>query len=172
MAVGGNFRTAWNGFNRSDVVNYIEECAANYERSLRQLRSENAQLRADLDALRAQCEAREEAPAAEPPAPPAPPEPVPAPPAADELEAYRRAEAVERGARQRAARMEAQVNAIVASAVEKFDAAGADVEAQMSDLSLCLRRLNDTLAQLRLTFGSVTDAFSGIAPQDGGARPS
>ena len=45
MTLDRNFRAAINGFNRSDVVNYIEECSINHERALRQLRDENARLR-------------------------------------------------------------------------------------------------------------------------------
>lgn len=171
MAVGGNFRTAWNGFNRNDVVNYIEECSVNYERALRQLKNENAQLRAELEALKAAQDAAkpvEPAPEAAAPAEPAPAEaaePAKALETAgpgDELEAYRRAEAVERSARLRAEKLGAQVGEIVGAAVEKFDAAGADVDALMSDLSICLRRLNDTLAELRLNYDSMSSALAAV----------
>ena len=51
MSLDRNFRAALNGFNRSDVVNYIEESSISHEKALRQLRDENAKLRADLERL-------------------------------------------------------------------------------------------------------------------------
>ncbi len=163
MAMGTNFRSAWNGFNRNDVVNYMEECAANYERSLRQLQSENARLREELSTLRA-------AQSAPPPAPEPPPEPKPVPAPAppppdltgDELEAYRRAEAVERAARDRADRLSRQMQAVMDTAVQQFEAAGADAESLMSDLSISLRRLNDTFAALRLAFDGASRALKDL----------
>ena len=163
-----NFRAALGGFNRSDVVNYIEECSINHERALRQLREENARLREQLEQLQA-------APPPEPPAPPAPPapepEPQPAPPvptpSEDELAAYRRAEAAERNARRRAAALTAQVNEIVSRAAGQFDASRADVDAQMSDLSICLRQLNDTVAKLRMDLDDTARALASLDTQGG-----
>ena len=66
MTVDRNFRAAINGFNRSDVVNYIEECSINHERTLRQLLEENARLRSDLEKVQAEkaaLEARQAPPA-------------------------------------------------------------------------------------------------------------
>lgn len=162
MAVGTYFRSAWNGFNRNDVVNYMEECAANYERSLRQLQNENARLREELSALKAAQETVQAAPPEPAPAPEVQPEPAPAAanPAGDELEAYRRAEAVERAARDRAEKLQKQLQEILSTAVTQFEAAGADAEAQMSDLSISLRRLNDTFAALRLTFEDTGKALN------------
>ena len=36
----------------------------------------------------------------------------------------------------------------------------------MSDLNICLRRLNDAFAQLRMAFDDTGSALSGIAPLD------
>ena len=177
MTLDRNFRAAINGFNRSDVVNYIEECSINHERALRQLRDENARLRADLEKLQAEKDALEagqpepEAPEAEvtaaPEAPeaapqteaPAAPEPVSS---GEELAAYRRAEAVERSARNRAAALCRQVNEIVDNASQKFESSRGDVNALMSDLNICLRRLNDTFADLRMTFDDTAGAFASV----------
>ena len=170
MTLDRNFRAAINGFNRSDVVNYIEECSIQHERALRQLRDENARLRADLEKVQAEKEALEaqqsesEAPAAEPepeavPEAPAAPEP---PSSGEELAAYRRAEAVERSARNRAAALCRQVNEIVDNASRKFETSRGDVNALMSDLNICLRRLNDTFAELRMTFDDTAGAFASV----------
>ena len=178
-----NFRAALNGFNRTDVVAYIEECAINHEKALRQLRDENARLRADLEALQARqeaaqetvpepVEAQEEAPQAEELEVPTQPEPEPevvpiAPPAsssAEELAAYRRAEAVERAARNRAAALCRQVNAIMDSTSRQLEGSRGDVDTVMSDLNICLRQLNDTFAQLRIIFDDAVQALTTMEP--------
>lgn len=173
-----NFRAALNGFNRTDVVAYIEECAINHEKALRQLRDENARLRADLEALQARQEAApapveaQEAPQAEEPEVPTQPEPEPevvpiAPPAtssAEELAAYRRAEAVERAARNRAAALCRQVNAIMDSTSRQLEGSRGDVDTVMSDLNICLRQLNDTFAQLRIIFDDAVQALTTVEP--------
>lgn len=178
-----NFRAALNGFNRTDVVAYIEECAINHEKALRQLRDENARLRADLEALQARQEAAQEpapeppveaqeAPQAEEPEVPTQPEPEPevvpiVPPAsssAEELAAYRRAEAVERAARNRAAALCRQVNAIMDSTSRQLEGSRGDVDTVMSDLNICLRQLNDTFAQLRIIFDDAVQALTTVEP--------
>lgn len=175
-----NFRAALNGFNRADVVAYIEECAINHEKALRQLRDENTRLRADLEKLQAQQEAALEAahvseePQTEEPEPPVQPDPEPepevvpiAPPSsssAEELAAYRRAEAVERAARKRAANLCRQVNDIMDNTSKQLEGSRNDVDTVMSDLNICLRQLNDTFAQLRMIFDDAAHAFSAMEP--------
>jgi chromosome segregation ATPase len=46
------FRSAFNGFNREDVVNHIAYMSNKHETQTAQLRSENAALRAELEELR------------------------------------------------------------------------------------------------------------------------
>ncbi len=162
MALEHNFRAALNGFNRSDVVNYIEECSINHEKALRQLRDENVRLRADLERLQTEKDRQPEE-SAEPETAPAPAEVPPAPPAAPtelELAAYRRAEAAERAARQRASQLQQQVQEIISAAAGQFDRSGADMTALMTDLNIALRRLNDILAEIRLSFDETGAAFS------------
>lgn len=182
MPVDRNFRAALNGFNRSDVVNYIEECSINHEKALRQLRDENARLRADLERLQAEkdaldqqqeepevAQAPEEAPLQDEVVTEEAPCAEQQPSTGEELAAYRRAEAVERSAQKRAAGLCRQVNEIVENAAHQFQNSSADVEALMSDLNICLRRLNDTFAELRLTFDDTTAAFAGIEMLDADA---
>lgn len=177
-----NFRAALNGFNRSDVVAYIEECAINHEKALRQLRDENTRLRADLEKLQAQqaqehaaaeaaAEARaEEEAAVEVQEPEVQPEPEVVPIAqpssnsAEELAAYRRAEAVERAARKRAAALCRQVNEIMDSTSKQVDASRGDVDTVMSDLNICLRQLNDAFAQLRMIFDDAAQSLAAVEP--------
>lgn len=129
MAGIQNFRSALNGFNRKDVVQYIEYLNNQHNAQLEQLNTQlqNAQetlsrvkaapdttdLQAQLDAALEKC-AQLEAKLADGSAP--------APVVGDELEAYRRAERAERLARDRAAQIYEQANAALADATLKLEA--------------------------------------------------
>ena len=43
------FRTALNGFNRLDVVNFIEACTTSHQQEIRKYQDENTQLRTELE---------------------------------------------------------------------------------------------------------------------------
>lgn len=184
MALDKNFRSALNGFNRSDVVHYIEESTIAQEKALRQLRDENTKLRTAMDKLRAEKDELSEAltvtgasadtqsaaptPDAQQDAAPAQ---APVPPAVhvpseQELSAYRRAEATERNARLRARKLCRQVNEIMENAATKMEESSDDVQTLMQDLSINLRRLTDTFAALKLTFDDTSAAFEDIDPMD------
>lgn len=125
MAVIQNFRSALGGFNRQDVVRYIEYMNNQHKSEIEQLNTQlqtaqealakaggaaNEELFAKLEAAEARCaelEARMEQ----------------NPPADTELEAYRRAERAERLARDRANQIYAQANALLAEATLKIEAA-------------------------------------------------
>ena len=53
MASAQNFRAAFNGFNREDVVHYIEYLNSKHTGALNQLKSDNQTLADELEALRA-----------------------------------------------------------------------------------------------------------------------
>ena len=125
MAVIQNFRSALGGFNRQDVVNYIEYMNNRHKSELEQLNTQlqtaqealakagnanNEELLAKLEAAEARCAELETR--------------LGQTPAADtELEAYRRAERAERLARDRANQIYAQANALLAEATLKIEAA-------------------------------------------------
>lgn len=129
MAGMQNFRSALNGFNRKDVVQYIEYLNNQHNAQIEQLNTQlqNAQetlsrvkttpdtdnLQAQLDATLEKC-AQLEAKLAE--------GGVASPVVGDELEAYRRAERAERLARDRAAQIYEQANAALADATLKVEA--------------------------------------------------
>ena len=141
------FRSALNGFNREDVVRYLEYINAQHTAELNQLRSELEYLRnkevpvcnntelveqqaARIRELFDLCKAQEAtiaqltkqletAPAAGN--------------AEAELEAYRRAERAERAAQDRADQITRQVNAALADATSRVDEAAAMV-GRMADL--------------------------------------
>ena len=144
------FRSALNGFNRNDVVQFIQAQTIEHEKALRVLRDENARLqealtaaRMENDDLRTLNESLNERLLAEPPVAPVPeaPAPIPAAPAAldapmmpaatvvkaaapdfneMELAAYRRAEMTERMARERANSSAERMKAIFSQADEKL----------------------------------------------------
>ena len=187
MAVNRSFRSAFNGFNRTDVVNYIEESSLEHEKALRQLREENEQLRADLEKLRAEEAAAEEKLAAEEAEQAAEEQEAEEETEAEEeevlpeeerpseeleLAAYRRAEAVERAARTRAAKLCDEVNGIVADTQRQLQSSDEDIRALSSDLNICIRRLSDAFAELRLTFDSTTDAFEALDPLEPEEEPA
>lgn len=58
-----NFRTALHGFNREDVVNYIESAALEAEKEKRLLQDANARLQAELDEASAAAEQARQLPA-------------------------------------------------------------------------------------------------------------
>ena len=51
MADFSKFRSAINGFNRTDVVNYVESISLDYQKQLRQLQAEIEQLHTDNQSL-------------------------------------------------------------------------------------------------------------------------
>lgn len=126
MAGIQNFRTAIGGFNRQDVVNYIEYLNNQHNSQIEQLNTQlqaaqeaakqstpDSDLQAQLDAALARC--------AELEAQLASGEQVSVVKTGDELEAYRRAERAERLARDRAAQIYAQANAALADVTVKVE---------------------------------------------------
>ena len=147
MAMVQNFRSAFNGFNREDVVHYLEYLNNKHQNQVHQLTAENEQLRAQLaqrpvedqtalvESLQTECatlttqleealarlaekEAGQEAPAAE--------EPV-VPDISEELAAYRRAERMEREAKERAELVYFQANGVLTEASAKVDGVAAEI---------------------------------------------
>lgn len=179
------FRSALHGFNRYDVVNFIESASAEHERALREqqkelsalreqvrsLTAENDTLRAEVDSLRADADAlREDAAASqslldeltaenaslrEQLAAPAEPEPAGEPePSTSELElaAYRRAEAVERGAIARAGQLYSRMNDVCQSLSSRMQTSEKEVSLLYTELSDCLGRMQEALADVKLVF--------------------
>lgn len=145
-----NFRSALHGFNRTDVVQFIQAQTTEHEKAMRLLKEENARLQEALEAARAKAEklnAQKEALAAELEAakqlvgalaPAEIPLDAPIAPAAsvvaaaptnfDELElaAYRRAEMTERMARERATASAERMKTIFAQADKKLSLTSQD----------------------------------------------
>ena len=151
------FRSALNGFNREDVVQFIQSLTARHDRELADLKEEKKRLQAaldksggEVDALRqriAELEgqlaeantALEEATA---------PQPEPEKPDwnAQELAAYRRAEEVERQSRERAKQLHRELTGLVADASVQMEEANDALEQAMAQITEDLTRLQTAMA--------------------------
>lgn len=159
MAGMQNFRSALGGFNRQDVVTYIEYINNKHNSELEQLNTQlqtaqealakakansDTDLLAQLEAAQARC-AELEAKLAETG------EKTSAK-TDDELEAYRRAERAERMAQERAAQIYAQANAVLADATLKVEAAADGVQSVAQQMGEQLRaskqQLQDAVAAM------------------------
>ena len=129
MTAPQKFRSAFNGFNREDVVHYIEFSNSRHDAEVNQLKEQLefyrkelaaaqaaesariAELEAENETLRQQlAEASQNQSSAD-----------------EELEAYRRAERTERLAQNRVSQMYAQANAAIADTSANLDVAAANL---------------------------------------------
>lgn len=151
-----NFRSAVGGFNRKDVVNYIEYMNNQHNAQIAQLNTQlqNAEealaraqaipkddvLLSQLEAAQARCKELEEQLAAVKAQQP------------DELETYRRAERAERMAQERASQIYTQANAVLADATVKVESAAAGITAvadQVSEqLQVAQQQLQDAVSSM------------------------
>lgn len=182
MADSGRlFRTALSGFHKGDVTAYIEKTALQYrsqlleyEKKITDLQEENRSLQQQLNLLMMAT------PVATPaPAPVAEPEPAPAPAPAPvapaettdwmhlELQAYRRAEAVERHANTRAKELYEKMEDLCGGALDDFQAADAAVKqtidvmmAQATSLEKAYQTLSAALNTSREKISSINKQFS------------
>ena len=161
MSAPAKFRSAFNGFNREDVVHYLEYINSKHTAQVNQLTSEAEYLRTRLDsqapsqeqteliaaleaerdalraqveALQARCEELEKAPA------------VACGPS-EELEVYRRAERTERMARERADLIYRQTSGILGEASVRVN----DVATQVGPMA---DQILDQLSQLQATIAA------------------
>lgn len=192
------FRSALNGFNRSDVAAYIEQISQAHTAALSEVKKNADNLAQDLSssqdallrqsgrvaaleakltqaeqeksaleeklaqaeqALHATEEALEEALSMVPEQE----EEQEQPPAPDyenmELEAYRRAEAMERTAAERAARLQQQLGALLEQISSRYEEAGQEIGVLTADIRTNLTRLEDTLSDLDVIFDEATGSF-------------
>jgi hypothetical protein len=161
------FRTAIGGFNRMDVVTYIETLAQQNQKAIKALQSENDALRRQL-AQYAQEEQAESSPAEEPEADETESDNIAVSVEGlqeQELAAYRRAEAVERAAKNRAARLKDSMDDIFSEALSRFSSTGGDAAALCEDLSASYTRLQDALAEMRLIYEQASTQLQALQDQ-------
>ena len=184
MTYTDNFRTAMRGFNRTDVVQFIQRLTAEHEKELRALREENERLTNALDAAQTDLQAAvdekavledqllalreqpEEAESAVPDvldAPIAPAEAVSTPAGANltelELAAYRRAEMAERLARERAAAADEQMKALFAQSREKLTLATGDFATMLEAFQTNFDQLRQVIQSAQ---GVLTESGDGL----------
>ena len=190
MADFSKLRSSLNGFHRSDVVNYIESLCAEHRTAMQALQKENAaltqqleQMQLDLDARDARDaelqqqlsdtqtalesteaaldeamvmlteeQAKEEAAVQQ------------ADYAAMELEAYRRAEAMERASTERASRMNQQLSDLLDQISGRYEQTGQEIQVLTEDIRINLKRLEEALSDLDVIFEETTQTFDSIDP--------
>lgn len=191
MADFSKFRTSLNGFNRADVTNYIETLCAEHRRTLAQAQAESEDLRKQLEAsqsaldlqieksqtLEAKLEETETAlqsteaaldeamsmlvePAEEAPAEETPDY------SSMELEAYRRAEAMERLSAERTAKLNQQLNELLDHVASRYEQTGTEIQALTEDIRINLKRLEESLSDLDVIFDETTQTFSELDTSD------
>lgn len=174
MAEFSRFRSSIGGFHRTDVSNYIEALCTEHEKALKQERQAREALQQQLeaarqalqreqeetrqlqDALRETEKMLEEALTMSEPEPAA--EAAPDYPAM-ELEAYRRAEAAERLALERAAQLHRGFSQLVDGVATRYTQTGEEIQALTEDIRSNLKRLEEALSDLDALFEETGDAF-------------
>ena len=181
MASTHNFRSALNGFNRDDVVKYIEFMNSKHNTEVNQLRSEIESLKSELvtrvvqaapsqateDALEAvnrRCAELEqecallrqnlEVAKAQPTA------------HAEELETYRRAERVERLAQERANQIRTQTNEILSSVSTKVDTAANRISTIAGQVYTQLDQLQAAVSDSKKLLLDASSAISAIPTEE------
>ena len=194
MSTPQSFRSAFNGFNREDVVHYLEYLNTKHNSQINQLTAENESLRQQVDALpdaesqrllvasleekcaeltrqldtaQTRCaeleQQLEQAVAKEQPA--EAPAPALSPSASDELEAYRRAERIEREAKERAELVYFQATNVLTEASAKVDGISSDIT-EMAD------KVMTQLTQLQVAVSSSKQALQDASSIMGAIRPN
>ena len=199
MSTPQNFRSAFNGFNREDVVHYLEYINTKHNNQISQLTSENQDLRAALQqntaedqtelvaSLQTQCaeltaqleaekarsadlaaqlealQAKYNELAAQPAPAAAPAEPINNL-ASEELEAYRRAERIEREARERAELVYFQANSVLKEASAKVDGISADITDMADQVMLQLTQLQIAVSSSKQALQDASSILGTIRP--------
>lgn len=139
-----HFRTAVGGFHKSDVAAYIAAIAKEHQSQLQEKDKEIQQLQQQLDHALEQLHST----VAEPASAPAAPEPPEASQAESldrmELEAYRRAEAAERIASQRAKKLYEALGDICTEARTQLETADSAARNSITAMELQLQTLEDS----------------------------
>ncbi len=185
MTAPQNFRIAFYGFHKEDVVHYLEYLNSKHTTQVNQLTAENASLREKLaqqpapqpetddreDLLRqleesqARCARLEaEMAALKEQAAAAPAVPVVVPGITEELETYRRAERSEREARERAELVYFQANGVLTEATAKVDGLAADITDMADQVMTQLTQLQVAVSSSKQALQDAASIMSAIRP--------
>ena len=156
------FRIAFRGFDREDVVRYIEQLNNQHKAQVEQLKNQlaaakaapaNNELQAQLDAALEKCARLEDQLSA-------------VTTTEQELEAYRRAERAERIAQERAQQIRTQTNAVLADATVKAEAASQQISQLAAQASCQLQAYQEAVAGTQALFQDVVTALYAIKPEE------
>ena len=156
-----NFRSAFYGFNREDVVRYIEYLNNQHKNQLDQLHNQlqaakaapvNTELQEQLAAALEKC-AQLEAQLSN------------ATTTEQELEAYRRAERTERIAQERAQQIRTQANAVLADATVKAEAASQQIATLADQANQQLMAYQAAVTDTQNLFQDVVASLAAIKPE-------
>ena len=157
-----NFRSAFYGFNREDVVRYIEYLNNQHKNQLDQLYNQlqaakaapvNTELQDQLAAALEKC-AQLEAQLTN------------AATTEQELEAYRRAERTERIAQERAQQIRTQANAVLADATVKAEVASAQIAELAEQANQQLMAYQAAVTDTQNLFQDVVTSLAAIKPEE------
>ena len=197
MAAPQNFRSAFNGFNREDVVHYLEYLNTKHNNQVSQLTAENQELRAaaqqpvedqselvaslkvQCDELTAQLEAERSRIAEltgrlealqtrcqelEAQAEAAVPAETISSLASEELEAYRRAERIEREAKERAELVYFQANGVLTEATGKVESISTDITDMADQVMRQLTQLQIAVSSSKQALQDASSIMNTIRP--------
>ena len=187
MADFSKFRSSLGGFHRGDVANYIESLSMQHAAAMKEKSGQIDALRADLLAARQKLQEAEEekralqdqlddalaaleaatAPAEDEAEDETEAEVEEAPDYPKlELEAYRRAEATERLATQRAQQLKRELVDFLENTTARYQQTGEDIAALAEDLKSGLKRLEENLSELDLLFGETAEHLETLTPAE------
>ena len=197
MAAPQNFRSAFNGFNREDVVHYLEYINTKHNNQLSALTAENQELRAaaqkpkedqselvaslqaqcaeltaqleaeqnrcaeltgKLTALETRCQELEAQAGVSLPAE------TMSVMAAEELETYRRAERIEREAKERAELVYFQANGVLTEVSAKVDTISSDITDMADQVMRQLTQLQIAVSSSKQALQDASSIMSSIRP--------
>ena len=198
MAAPQNFRSAFNGFNREDVVHYLEYINTKHNNLVNQLTSENQELRSAaqqpavedqselVESLQAQCEEltaqlEEEknrcaeltgklealqlrCQELETQTETVTPAETISVLASEELEAYRRAERIEREAKERSELVYYQANSVLTEAAAKVDTIASDVTDMADQVMRQLTQLQMAVSSSKQALQDASSIMNTIRP--------
>lgn len=186
MTAPQKFRSAFNGFNRDDVVHYLEYINTKHNAQINQLTSEADFLRSKLestqpdsgqeemiaaleqerDGLRAQLEELQERYDALLQTQSAAPAPTVAPTPIEELEVYRRAERTERMARERADLIYRQANGVISEAAVRTNDAAAQITPLADQVMRQLSQLQEVISSSKQSLQDAAIIISTLRPDN------
>lgn len=178
MADFSKFRSSLGGFHRGDVANYIESLSMQHAAAMKEKTGQIDALRAELQEAEAEKRSLQiklddalaaleaaTAPAEDEAEDEIEPEEAPDYPKL-ELEAYRRAEATERLATQRAQQLKRELVDFLENTTARYQQTGEDIAALAEDLKSGLKRLEENLSELDLLFGETAEHLETLTPAE------